>query len=126
MPTDYKSIKYIRVQYAKHHKVKYKGAHLELNRHFSLSIEDLQDLFTDENRTDLKPQCVKIIRDKIISTLQGYATADNQDPTKVNDRFNGSMYSCAESESGHAVRQNSNILHALNIATEKKRLLITI
>ena len=70
--------------------------------------------------------CVKIIRDKIISTLQGYATADNQDPTKVNDRFNGSMYSCAESESGQAVRQNSDVLHALNMATEKKRLLITI
>ena len=126
MPTDYRSIKYIRVQYAKHPKVKYKGAHLELNRHFSLSLDDIQDLYTDENRTDLQPQCVKLIREKIITTLQEYATSDKQDPTKIPSRFNGSMYSCTESESGQAVRQNSDILHALNIATEKKKLFITI
>ena len=125
MTTDYKSTSYIRVQFAKHHKAKYRNAHLELNKAYSFSMDEIQDLFTDDSRTELKPSCMRIIREKITSTMKQCVTKDGQDPTKVPSRFSGSPHSCHESESGQAMRQNNDILHALNVASEKKQNQIT-
>lgn len=84
-------------------------------------MDEIQDLFTNDTQTELKPSCIKIIGEKMIATLKQHAKEDGQDPTKAPSHFNRSLCSSQESESRQAVRQNDDIPHALSIATEKKQ-----
>ena len=61
----------------------------------------------------------------MISAIKQCAAEDEQDPTNVPSRFGGSLHSCQELESGQAMRQKNDMLHALNIASKKKQSRIT-
>ena len=96
--SNYQFLQYICIEYAKHLNLKYKTAYLDLNKVYSFSIYELDNLFTNENRIALAPSCVRLKREKIISTVKEYAKKDYQDPTKlVVSRFKQLLYSCFDS-----------------------------
>ena len=120
MSTDHKSIKCTVVKFAKHPKAKCKNAHPELTQTLGLTMHDVHHLFTVDSRIELKPSCASIINKQITKKMKECVAKEGQDPTKAPEQSKGSSHSCQDSDSGQAVQQNGNVMHALNLATENK------
>ena len=83
IPHTWKDIEGIQICFAQHCNQTFNHAHHALNATFSEPMQEIDDLFTDENRTDLNSSgelnVVRRLKNKIIATMTATATKTADD-----------------------------------------------
>ena len=75
---NFNDIEEVTIKFKKHINPKYSNVHTHLNDIYGFSIDDLDVLFTDDQRTTVKPTVIDIIRGQVVDIILELAEPDDR------------------------------------------------
>ena len=78
-------LKGLKIKFARHHTLSYSNAHKKLQQTYGGTISEIDDLWTDADRTSLSPNAAKIIRRKISTEI--YCSSKQTDRKNSTHRY---------------------------------------
>ena len=81
MTNGFGSIAHVRYRFNVHPKAEYKHVNKELDSYFATGLNDIDQLYTDRGRNQLKHNVIDIIREQIVEEIHDALPGDTDDST---------------------------------------------
>jgi len=128
--TNWDQITTINFRFAQHSKKRYRHIHHALDAAYSEPLENIDDLFIDDERSDLVPSALKIITNKIVQAIEGVTTKETTNISAIKPLIEScALFSKLYYDGGQSrlpIRTNHHIQQLLDDAVDANKKIVTI